>query len=97
MVREAQFSCALETEDGERYADPSEDHIFDVTNSLRWPDRTYFTIEEDGADWYVVVTLLEEGGYEVEYKNPARSEHRVQGGATPSDISHDVTIWIAGL
>jgi hypothetical protein len=58
-----------------------------MISELKWPEATFFTIEGKNANWYVVVTLLEEGGYEVEYRNPERREHRV-GGETPLPIFH---------
>ncbi|MGW4624248.1 hypothetical protein [Streptomyces sp. NPDC004592] len=87
----------LETEDGSRYEDPSQDHIFDKVEELAWPNNTFLTIEGTESDWYVVVSLLEEGTFEVEYKNPQRREHRIEAGGTPSTISYDVTLWIAGI
>lgn len=96
MVREEEYYCVLETEGGQRYGDPSQDHIFDMISGLEWPDETFFTIEGVNSDWYVVVTLLEEGGFEVEYKNPARREHRIESEDSPSNISTDVIVWISG-
>ncbi|MGW0574737.1 hypothetical protein ACWD25_01955 [Streptomyces sp. NPDC002920] len=87
----------LETESGDRYEDPSEDHIFDKVVELTWPENTFFTIEGVTGGWYVVVSLLDDGNFEVEYRNPPLREHRIESAGAASDIAHDVIVWIAGI
>ncbi|WP_346227402.1 hypothetical protein [Microbispora maris] len=49
------------------------------------PDNTYVIIEPDEEDstWFASVALLEDGRYEVEYRDTLHREHRVtvKGGA----------------
>ncbi|MFF1597623.1 hypothetical protein ACFVYV_08995 [Streptomyces mirabilis] len=88
--------CRLECENGEAYDDPSEDLIFDLMRSFEPPNNSHLIIEGvDGCEWYVVAALLEEGVYEVEFRDPARRVHRVDRASRLSEVANDMIVWIS--
>ncbi|WP_371644586.1 hypothetical protein [Streptomyces mirabilis] len=91
--------CFVENERGERYDNPSEDLFFELIGELNPRDNGFFVVEpvEDTSGWYVSVSLLDSGEFEIVYRCSSRGEHRVVISDSPSEISYDVTIWIAGL
>jgi hypothetical protein len=98
MTVDAQYYIA-ESESGDVIADPSEDVLYMRIANLELPDNSFVTVQPPGEreDWYVVVALLEEGGYEVEYKDKSRGEHRVVNENEISDIAHELIIWLGGV
>ncbi|GAA3437927.1 hypothetical protein GCM10018954_075410 [Kutzneria kofuensis] len=95
---DAQYYVA-ESEGGDVVADPSEDALYMRISDLVFPDNSFVTIQPPGErdDWHVVVALLEEGGYEVEYRHKGRGEHRVVNETEISDIAHEVIIWLGDV
>ncbi|MGW3725004.1 hypothetical protein [Streptomyces sp. NPDC000851] len=86
----------MESENGEAYEDPSEDLLFELMRDFELPDNGHLIVEAVGDDgWYVVAALLEDGTYEIEFRDPARHVHRVETGTRLSDIANDMIIWIA--
>lgn len=96
--RNAQYYVA-ESEGGDVVADPSEDALYMQISDLVWPDNSFVTVQPPGErqDWHVVVALLEEGGYEVEYRDTARGEHRVVNETRISDIAYEMIICLSGI
>ena len=92
---DAQYYVA-ESEGGDVVADPSEDALYMRISDLVFPDNSFVTVQPVGErqDWHVVVALLEEGGYEVEYRDKRRGEHRVMNDTEVSDIAHELIIWL---
>lgn len=87
-----------DTENGDHIDDPSEDALLMLIDDLNQTDNTFVTITpaDDDATWYASVSLLDDGTYEVERRDPGRGEHEL---TTESDIGHiaqDITIWLAG-
>jgi hypothetical protein len=91
------FFCRAETEQGRSIEDPSEDVIYMLIQDLAHPDNTFITIEPPpgGSPWHIVISLLPDQTFEVEYKDLARGEHRVETQTRPGHIAHDATIWLA--
>jgi hypothetical protein len=46
--------------------------------------------------WYVVVSLLDDGAYEVECRDPARGERELVTTADLSATAKRLTVWMAG-
>jgi hypothetical protein len=97
FVTQASYYTA-ESENGEAVADPSEDALFMRISDLELPGNTNLVVEPSysGASWYAVVGLLEGGGYEVEYSNPARNQHEVVEEQELGRLCRDLTLWLAG-
>lgn len=88
--------CA-ESESGEMVEDPSEDALYELISELAEPDNTFIVIERPENDaWHCVVTLLEGGGFEIEYRDQSSGEHRVESSRSISGIALSVTHWLAG-
>ena len=85
-----------ESESGDVVADPSEDALYMRISDLVYPNNSFVAIQPSGEqeDWHVVVALLEEGGYEVEYRDKGRGEHCVVNETKISDIAYEVIIWV---
>ncbi|QOV35924.1 hypothetical protein IM697_38790 [Streptomyces ferrugineus] len=89
----------IENERRDRYDNPSEDLIFEFIGELNLRDNGSFVVEPvlASVDWYVSISLLDSGEFETVYRCASRGEHRVVIGDSPSGLSYDVTVWIAGL
>ncbi|MEU7988263.1 hypothetical protein AB0B56_25640 [Streptosporangium canum] len=85
-----------ETEDGKIVNDPSEDSVHTLIKSLALPDNSFLTIEPpDGSPaWFAVISLLPDGAYEVEYRDPARGVHDLTPENDRSRIAREVTMWL---
>lgn len=96
-MTEATYYTA-ESESGDVVCDPSEDALYMRISDLVLPENSFLTVEPagGGAEWYVVVSLLPDGAYEVEYRDARRSEHRIAGEADASRIAREITIWLRG-
>ncbi|WP_221891439.1 hypothetical protein [Microbispora sp. KK1-11] len=68
-----------------------------MIEDLTHPDNTYVIIEPDEEDstWFASVALLEDGRYEVEYRDTLHREHRVTVETDLSHIAKETTIWLA--
>ena len=86
-----------ESENGGSIEDPSEDALFEMVSELALPDNGFITIEPPGgrSHWYVVISLLPDLGYEVEYRNALKREHRLVSESDCSEVAQNVTIWLA--
>jgi hypothetical protein len=87
----------VESENGDRADDPSEDALFMRLADLNHTDNTYLTVEsvDDTEDWYATVSLLDEGEYEVELRDPRRAVHEITVEAEGGRVARDLTIWLA--
>ncbi len=96
MEREPIYYIA-KSEGGDVKEDPSEDAIYMMIEDLTHPDNTYVIIEPDEEDstWFASVALLEDGCYEVEYRDTLHREHRVTVETDLSHIAKETTIWLA--
>jgi hypothetical protein len=58
-----------DAENGDGIDDPSEDALFMMLGDLNHTDNTFVVIQPDADDppWFTSVSLLDEGGYEVDY------------------------------
>lgn len=89
--------CRAETENGEVIDDPSEDAIYMLLEDLNTSDNTFVTIEPvaAGANWYVSISLLRAGVYEVEYRDADRREDAATVRTDRNAIAGESTSWIA--
>ena len=87
----------LATESGASVDEPSEDAIFETMGELDGHDNSFLTIEPDADDqgWYVVISLAELGGFEVELRDATTRTHELYASADRNRIARDVTKWIA--
>ncbi|MEU4570488.1 hypothetical protein [Micromonospora sp. NPDC023956] len=86
-----------DTENGDHIADPSEDALYMLLQDLDQPDNTFVTINPaDDSDWYASVSLLADGSYEVERRDPSHHQHEHTTETDISAIAQDLTIWLAG-
>ncbi|MEU7918949.1 hypothetical protein [Micromonospora zamorensis] len=86
-----------DTENGDHIADPSEDALYMLLQELHQPDNTFVTINPaDDSDWYASVSLLDDGSYEVERRDPRHHQHAHTTATDISAIAKDLTIWLAG-
>ena len=95
MTAAADYYTA-ESEDGDVVCDPSEDALYIMVSHLRLPPNSFLTIEPPNPDvgWYVVVALQDGGGYEVEYRDARRREHRIEQEEDRSRLCREVTTWL---
>lgn len=84
-------------EGGEVIDDPSEDRLFIMLGRLELPDNSNIIIEPCDAakSWYVVISLMEDSGYEVEFRDPRLGEHDIQFTDSRNSVARDVTSWLA--
>lgn len=87
------------TEAGQALDDPTEDGIYELLTELSEPDNTYPVIEQHdaSASWRAVVSLLPGGGFEVEYEDTVRPEHRVVTETSRDRIALDLIVWVSSL
>jgi hypothetical protein len=87
---------SMTSENGDVLDDPSEDALFIGVARLKAPSNSFLTIEPANSnfEWHVVIALQEGGGFEVEYRDPARSEHSICSEVDRSKLCRDVTIWL---
>ncbi|MGW4654404.1 hypothetical protein ACWEP2_08645 [Streptomyces sp. NPDC004279] len=86
--------CRVENERGDAYDDPSEDTLFELIRDFELPDNGHLVVEGVGG-WYIVAALLDDGTYEIEFRDPVRRVHRVETGTRLSGIANDMIVWIA--
>jgi hypothetical protein len=86
-----------DTENGDHIDDPSEDALFMLFTDLNTADNTFVTINpaDPQATWYASVSLLDDGTYEVEYRDARQREHELSVRTDRSQIARDLTIWLA--
>ncbi|MFE6871964.1 hypothetical protein ACFVFS_36165 [Kitasatospora sp. NPDC057692] len=92
----ADYYCA-DSENGDHIDDPSEDAIFMLVDDLNDTDNTFVVIQPDEDDpvWYVSVTVLDEGGYEIVRRDASRREHDVITETSIGTIARDLILWLA--
>ncbi|MFB9832620.1 hypothetical protein [Actinoallomurus acaciae] len=76
-----------DTENGDHVDDPSEDSLFMLFTELN-------TVDQE-ATWYASVSLLDDGTYEVEYRDARRREHELSVQTDRGQIARHLTIWLA--
>jgi hypothetical protein len=88
-----------DTENGDHIDDPSQDALFILITDLDHTDNTFVTINpaDSASTWYASVSLLDNGTYEVERRDPSQREHKLTTQTDRSQIAKDLTIWLAGL
>ncbi|MFB6525970.1 hypothetical protein [Streptomyces sp. NPDC056399] len=86
-----------DSEKGDRIDDPSEDALFMMISDLDDSDNTFVVVQPDEDDpvWFVSVAVLDEGGYEIVRRDTTRNEHEVTTATSISDITRNLTIWMA--
>ncbi|MFI6734688.1 hypothetical protein ACIBI9_17305 [Nonomuraea sp. NPDC050451] len=96
-MRREHIRLKAESEGGELIVEPSEDALYEMIIELALPDNTFVIVEPDEGDpiWFASVACLENGTYEVEYRDPLRRYHRLETATDPSRIASDVTMWTA--
>ncbi|WJY50243.1 hypothetical protein QRN89_10670 [Streptomyces chengbuensis] len=88
--------CRVESENGETYEDASEDLLYELMRAFELPDNGHLIVEGVGdSDWYIVAALLEEGVYEIEFRDPVRGVHRIETGSRLSEIANDMIVWVS--
>lgn len=68
-----------DTEDGGHRADLSEDLLFMIIDELYHPANTFVVIEpeDESMDWFASVSLLDDGTYEMEWRDMSRRDHEL--------------------
>lgn len=68
-----------DAENGDGIDDPSEAALFMMIGELNHADNTFVVIQPDADDlaWVASVSLLDEGGYEVELRDVRYREHEL--------------------
>jgi hypothetical protein len=86
-----------DAENGDGIDDPSEDALFMMIGDLNHTDNTFVVIQPDTDDapWFASISLLDEGGYEVELRDVRHREHELTLQRDPDYIAREVTIWMA--
>jgi hypothetical protein len=86
-----------DAENGDSTASPSEDGLFMMFQKLNHSDNTFVVIQPDpeGPDWFASVSLLDDGGYEVELRDARHREHELTVQHDLGRIARDVTIWLS--
>lgn len=86
-----------DTEDGGHWDDPSEDLLFMLITELRHSDNTFVVIEpyDESADWFASVSLLEDGTYEMEWKDMSRRDHELTVETDRGRMAKELAIWLA--
>ena len=86
-----------DAENGDGIDDPSEDALFMMLGELNHDDNTFVVIQPDTDDppWFASVSLLDQGGYEVELRDVRHREHELAVQQDTSRIAKDVTTWMA--
>ncbi|MFI5587148.1 hypothetical protein ACIA5G_19020 [Amycolatopsis sp. NPDC051758] len=81
-----------------RSADPSEDGLFMLIETLDHADNTHLVVEpaDESMTWYASVGLLDDGAYEVEYRDPRHREHEVTVEAEIGPIARQLISWLGG-
>jgi hypothetical protein len=84
-----------ETENGELICEPSEGVIFGLIVELAAPDNTFVIIEPDEDDpaWFASVSLLDDGRYEVEFRDPTHRDHQLNTHTDPDKAANAVAHW----
>jgi hypothetical protein len=86
-----------DAENGDGADDPSEDMLFMMIKRLNHTDNTFVVIQPDTDDpaGFASVSLLEEGGYEVELRDMRHREHELTVQHDVGQIAREVTMWLA--
>jgi hypothetical protein len=85
-----------DTENGDHIADPSEDALFMLLQDLDPAGNAFVTINPaDDSGWYASVSVLEDGSYEVERRDPDHQQHELSTETDIAAIAKDLTIWLA--
>ncbi len=86
-----------DTEDGRHWDDPSEDLLFMLVEELDHAANTFVVIEPDdeSMDWFASVSLLEDGTYEVEWRDMSRRDHELTIETNRGHIAKELTRWLA--
>lgn len=86
-----------DTEDGEHWDDPSEDLLFMLIEGLDHTANTFVVIEPDdeSMDWFASVSLLEDGTYEMEWRDMSRRDHELTVETDRGHIAKELTRWMA--
>lgn len=83
-------------ENGDGIDDPSEDALFMMIGELKHADNTFvIQPDADNPPWFASVSLLDEGGYEVELRDVRHREHELTVQDDIGCIAKDITIWTA--
>jgi len=87
---------AAETENGDHMDDPSEDGLFMLMTELNRTDNTFISITpaERDAGWFVAVSLLPSGIYEV-IRMAQGGKQQVLTEVSAHALAHDLTLWLA--
>ncbi|MGN9846664.1 hypothetical protein ACTMTI_52050 [Nonomuraea sp. H19] len=86
-----------DTENGRFVDDPDQDALLLLIAGLNHDDNTFVTINpaDESAAWYASVSLLPDGGYEVELADPDRQEHQHAIHTDHDKIAQHVSDWLA--
>ena len=89
----------VRTENGQTADDALEDTIYELLIDLSEPDNTFLVIERPSGEspWHAVASLLPGGGFEVEYSDSFRSEHRVVSETSPDRVALDLIVWVSSM
>jgi hypothetical protein len=89
----------VRSENGQAQDDASEDIIYELLTELSEPDNTYLTVERPNGEspWRAVASLLPGGGFEVEYHDSLRGEHRVVTETNPDRVALDLIVWVSAI
>lgn len=86
-----------DAENGDSVDDPSEGALCMMIGELNHTDNTFVVVQPDGddPDLSVSVSLLDEGGFEVELRDMRCHEHKLAARQDAARIAQDIMIWLA--
>lgn len=85
-----------DSENGDHVADPSAEALLALLAALDREHNTFVTLTPAaGCDWYASVSLLADGTYEVERRDPARPEPRLTTATDLPALVRELTDWLA--
>ncbi|MFG1826583.1 hypothetical protein ACGFIJ_29225 [Microbispora bryophytorum] len=87
----------VDAENGHHVDNPSPQELVELIGGLNRTDNTFVTVlpDEDDPWWYASVSRLDEGTYEVEYRDLGCEEHRRSTLTDREEIVRDLTVWLA--
>ncbi|WP_405773681.1 hypothetical protein [Streptomyces sp. NBC_01538] len=93
----AATSHSADSGNGDHLDDLSKDALFELISELNDTENTFIVIQPDQDDpaWFASVAVLDEGCYEIVFRDTTRREHRVETDTSIGRITGDLIVWLA--